>query len=435
VGVEAGHGGALYDADFSPWAAISDSVALASRDRQREEGPMVTPQAKRRRSRGVRVVVSAGVLAATLLALAAPARAAPQFTPLIATVLAQPAAVEGTDGRIHVVYEVLLQNNESVRVDVLSVAVRTGRGRPLLRVAGNEVPTVMTTSAKQPTASLEASQGGKLWFDLVLQRRRQVPRALVHRISVRATLADGQARTFTFYAARTRVDRRPAVMLAPPLGEGLYLNFNGCCGLSPHRTAIAPVDGVPWLSERFASDFLQIDAQGRGGAGDLSRNESFFTFGDPVHAVAGGRVVSTRNDLPDNRPLMEPTGFTPQTTLGNHVVLRLRGGRFALFAHLERGSVRVRRGERVRTGDVLGRVGNSGQSGGSHLHFQLSDGPDPVASDGVPYTFARFGLLGSVTNVEQFLTGQAPADIRRLEPVQRRRAQLPLQSTVVRFGR
>ena len=398
---------------------------------------MVTPQAKRWTSRSVgprRGVVCGVVLVAALLALAAPAQAAPQFTPLIATVLAQPAPVKGTDGRIHVVYEILLQNDAGVHVDVLSLAVRTGRGRPLLRVAGDQVPTVMTTFARQPTASLEASEGGKLWLDLVLRRARQVPSALVHRMSVRATLG-GETRDFTFDAARTRVTRRQAVSLAPPLRGGQYLNFNGCCGLSPHRTAIAGVDGTPWLSERFASDFIQIDAQGRGGAGDLSRNESFFTFGDPVYAVAGGRVVSTRNDQPENTPLMEPAiNFTPQTTLGNNVVVRLRGGRYALFAHLERGSVRVRRGQRVRTGDVLGRVGNSGDTGGPHLHFQLSDGPDPVASDGVPYTFARFGLVGSVTNVEQFLTGQAPADIQRLDPVAQRRGELPLQSTVVRFG-
>jgi len=398
---------------------------------------MVTPHAKWTGSRGAhrdRGAVAGVALVVAILTVAAPAQAAPQFTPLIATVLAQPAPVKGTDGRLHVVYEVLLQNDARVHVDVLSLAVRSGRGRPLLRVAGNQVPAVMTTFARQPTASLEASEGGKLWMDLVLRRPRQVPRALVHRMTVRATLAGGQPQTFTFDAARTRVTRRQAVSLAPPLRGGQYLNFNGCCGLSPHRTAIAAVDGTPWLSERFASDFIQIDAQGRGGSGDLSRNESFFTFGDPVYAVAGGRVVSTRNDMPENTPLMEPTGFTPQTTLGNNVVLRLRDGRYALFAHLERGSVRVRRGQRVRTGDVLGRVGNSGQTGGAHLHFHLSDGPDPIASNGIPYTFARLGLVGSVTNVEQFLTGQAPADIRRLDPVQRRRGELPLQSTVVRFG-
>jgi len=147
-------------------------------------------------------------------------------------------------------------------------------------------------------------------------------------------------------------------------------------------------------------------------------------------------VVSTRENLPENRPLMEPPGdtFTPQTTLGNNVVLALGGGRYALYAHLQGGSVRVRAGQRVRSGQVLGPVGNSGQSGGAHLHFQLSDGPDPVASNGLPYTFGRFLYAGRVRNIEQFLTGNANADVLWLRPdgLQRRR-ELPRHATVVRF--
>jgi murein DD-endopeptidase MepM/ murein hydrolase activator NlpD len=213
------------------------------------------------------------------------------------------------------------------------------------------------------------------------------------------------------------------------------MNFNGCCGLSPHRTAIAPVDGTAYLSERFASDFIRIDDRGRGGAGDLTRNESFFTYAEPVYAVAGARVVSTRDDLPENVPLNEPPSdaFTAQTIVGNHVVLQLADGRYAAYGHLKTGSVRVRPGQRVRTGQALARVGNSGLSGGAHLHFQLSDGPHAIASDGLPYVLRRFTLGGTVTNVDQFLTGAANADVRRLGAPSVRRGQLPLHATVVRF--
>jgi hypothetical protein len=259
----------------------------------------------------------------------------------------------------------------------------------------------------------------------------------VHRLTVRATLPSGESRTFTFDGARTPVSPRPALALAPPLHGGPYLNFNGCCGLSPHRTATAPVDGTPHGLQRFAVDLIKIDDQGRGGVGDLTRNESFFTFGEPVYAVAEGRVVRARNDLPDIPPLNEPPGsaFTTETTLGNNIGLKLRGGRYALYAHLQRGSIRVRPGQRVRRGQILARVGNSGQTGGSHLHFQLNAGPSPVASDSPPFVFRSFTLTGTVTNVEQFLTGAANADVQRLSPPSPRRGQLPLQATVVRFPR
>ena len=192
---------------------------------------------------------------------------------------------------------------------------------------------------------------------------------------------------------------------------------------------------MPYLSERFAVDFIRIDDEGRGGAGDLTRNESFFTYGEPVYAVGDARVVSTLDDVPDNVPLIEPpnSAFTADTIIGNSVVLRLADGRYAAYGHLRPGSVRVRPGQRVRRGQMLARVGNSGLSGGPHLHFQLSDGPHPLASDGLPLEFRRFSLIGTVANVGEFLTGQGNADVRRLARPSLRRGQLPLHATVVRF--
>jgi hypothetical protein len=295
----------------------------------------------------------------------------------------------------------------------------------------------MSNVSREPTRSLGSGEGGRVWLDLSLRPRQRVPRALVHRLSVRAALPSGEARMFTFDAARTRVNQRRTPSLSPPLRGGPYLNFNGCCGLSPHRTALAQVDGGDYLSERYASDFIRIDDQGRGGQGDLTRNQSFFTFGEPVHAVGAGRVVRTLDTVPENVPLTEPPSdqFTTRTIVGNQVVLRLGDGRFATYGHLQTGSVRVRRGQRVRAGQMLARVGNSGESGGPHLHFQLTDAPDPLASDGVPYVFGRFTLLGTVTNIDEFLTGTANADLRRLDRASPRRGQLPLHATVVRFPR
>jgi hypothetical protein len=249
---------------------------------------------------------------------------------------------------------------------------------------------------------------------------------------VRALLPSGESRTLTFDGARTPI-MRPAVALSPPLHGGPYLNFNGCCGLSEHRTALVPVDGTPHLFERFAADFIRIDDRGRVALGDPTRNESFFTFGEPVYAVADGRVVRTRTNLPDIPPLNEPSGFTTQTTLGNNVGLKLRGGRYALYGHPKRGSIRVRPGQRVRRGQMLGRVGNSGQTGGPHLHFQLNDGPSPVTSNSPPFVLEHFTLTGMVTNVNEFLAGTANADVHRLSPPSPRHGQLPLHATVVRF--
>jgi hypothetical protein len=396
----------------------------------------------RHRALPVGVACAAALTTSALAFAAAPATAAtashaaaPTLTPLTASVFAPPRPATGTDGRRHLVYEVVLRNVDVMPVDVTSMTVRVRGGRTLQRIASTDVPTLMST-ASGPAAALAPGQSGTVWLDVTLPRSRAVPRALVHRLTVRATLpTDPKPRTVTFDTARTRVLRRAAAAIASPLHGGLYLNFNGCCGMSPHRTAIAAVDGRAYLSERFASDFIRIDAHGIGGAGDLTRNESFFTFGQPVYAVGDGRVVSTREDLPENTPLNEPPGsaFTADTILGNDVVVRLDDGRYAAYGHLMTGSVRVRPGQRVHAGQVIARVGNTGMSGGAHLHFQLSDGAHPIASDGLPYALRRFSVAGAVTNIEAFLTGAGPADIRRVGAPSVRRGQMPLHGTVVRF--
>jgi hypothetical protein len=379
-------------------------------------------------------VVAIAVLVVAVLALAA--SAAPKRTPLFVTVLTPPAPVVGSDGRQHLAYELTLENNTGARAEVDSVAVRARGAGVLLRIAGAQLPAVMQNFGFVQTSAFAASEGGRMWLDVTLPRGRRLPRALVHRLSVRAVAPTGESQTYTFDAASTPVSRRRAVKLSPPLRGGLYMNFNGCCVLSPHRNALTALNGTPFLSERFAVDFIQINAQGAGGAGDLTRNESFFTFGEPVLAVADARVVSMLNTVPENVPLNEPpaSSFSERAILGNHVILNLGDGRFAAYGHLQTGSARVRVGQRVRRGQVLARVGNTGPSGGPHLHFQVSDGPQPLASDGLPFVFRRFSLAGEVSNIGQFLTGAANADIRRVQRAARRRDELPLHASVVRFA-
>ena len=91
-----------------------------------------------------------------------------------------------------------------------------------------------------------------------------------------------------------------------------------------------------------------------------------------------GRVIATRADVPENTPPAVPPFTTFNALLGNYVVEALGHHRFALYAHLHTGSVRVRPGERVHRGQVLALVGNTGNSTESHLHFHVTSGPLPL---------------------------------------------------------
>jgi murein DD-endopeptidase MepM/ murein hydrolase activator NlpD len=130
-------------------------------------------------------------------------------------------------------------------------------------------------------------------------------------------------------------------------------------------------------------------------------------WGEPIHAPLDGDVVVAQDGQPERariHPLRElflavrngvtfrPTPGHVARLMGNHVILG-SDGVWAGFAHLAPGSVAVRAGDRVRTGDVLGRVGHTGNSTAPHLHFQLMDGPDPLTAKGVPCAFRAYEVF------------------------------------------
>jgi Peptidase family M23 len=138
--------------------------------------------------------------------------------------------------------------------------------------------------------------------------------------------------------------------------------------------------------QRHAYDLVRWK---RGGTyrGAGTRNEQYHAWNRRVLAPARGVVVEARDGIHDNAPGVETEN--PDAPTGNHVVLDLGEGEYAVLAHLRRGTVRVRAGDHVRAGQRLGRVGNSGNSSEPHLHFHLQDSPAPLTGIGLPVEFRR----------------------------------------------
>jgi murein DD-endopeptidase MepM/ murein hydrolase activator NlpD len=82
--------------------------------------------------------------------------------------------------------------------------------------------------------------------------------------------------------------------------------------------------------------------------------------------------------------------ITPDTAAGNFVILDIGGGHFVMYAHLRPGTLRVKTGDTVKRGDVIGLLGNSGNSTGPHLHFQVSNTDSPLATEGLPFVFDSY---------------------------------------------
>ncbi|MFJ2699970.1 M23 family metallopeptidase [Streptomyces rochei] len=172
-----------------------------------------------------------------------------------------------------------------------------------------------------------------------------------------------------------------------------------------------PSHGVHAYGQTFAIDLVAEPEPGaRPGFRALwplaRRNHHFPAFGAPLLAVADGTVVGaddgqrdhlSRTSLPALLYLMLVEGSARELAgarriVGNHLVLDLGGGTYAMYAHVRRGSFAVREGDRVRAGQLLARCGNSGNSTEPHVHFQLMDGPDPDTARGVPFTWRGVGV-------------------------------------------
>jgi hypothetical protein len=174
-------------------------------------------------------------------------------------------------------------------------------------------------------------------------------------------------------------------------------------------------------SRRYAIDWM-LQENGEIVSGDPRNNHSYYSYGQPVFAVADATVVKARDGLPDNVPgpletFHPAVPITMDTVGGNTITLDLGGGQYAWYFHLQPSSIRVKTGERVRRGQLLARVGCSGDPPVPHLHFELTTSAMLLAGEGIPYLIDRY----RITTTDKVW--------------QTRTHELPLRNMVVDFGR
>ena len=142
-----------------------------------------------------------------------------------------------------------------------------------------------------------------------------------------------------------------------------------------------------FLAEAYAYDFLQIGPNGKSFQRDGKSNADYYAYGKKVLAAKDGTVVLVRGDMAENVP-GETTNLT--TPSGNVVIIDHGNNQFGYYAHLKPFTVAVKQGANVKAGDVLGEVGNSGDSPEPHLHFHVMNNADAAQGDGVPAVFENW---------------------------------------------
>ena len=333
-------------------------------------------------------MLAATCLLLTIGAAGSASAAAQTTTALDVRVVDKPRYMRGTDGRTHIDYTLALTNDFTADVTLTSLEVLGRRGRSLLRLEGDALATATNQLFSfTPTRTVPASGTVVTIVDIVLPARRRVRARLPDKLRHRVRYELPPDAPFRSIIGSTRVDRpvvgldrrRPEVV-ASPLSGGGWIALNACCLQSSHRLILG-ANGRLDAPETFAIDWTRA-RDGRVAEGDGSQNSQWYGHGATIRAAAAGRVVTVRNDVPEVAPGTSaddnPTLQGPDDYGGNHVVIRMRPGVYALYGHMIPGSIRVREGQRVGQRRPARSARQHRQYGGATPAFPADGGPRPT---------------------------------------------------------
>ena len=339
-------------------------------------------------------------------------------------------------GRRHLVYELHITNLGADDATLVAVDIEdAGRRARLASYRGSLLagmlgrPGVDVPDRRRIGGGLRAV----LFIWLALDERAAIPSRLRHRIALDAGRGPDRE-SVLLEGAIVDVRRDRPIVLGAPVRGGPWVALYDPSMVGGHRTTIYTIDGRARIPARFAIDLVKLGSDGSGARGDRSRVANWHGHGADVIAVADAIVSEARDDMPGAASIGASRGRMPlESASGNHVALDLGGGRFAFYEHLQHGSVRVRRGDRVRRGQVIAALGNTGSSSsGPHLHFHVSDANATLAAEGVPWELAGFEVVGAYPSIMAATSGKRWSAAPR-GTGGARRMELPAANVVIEF--
>jgi murein DD-endopeptidase MepM/ murein hydrolase activator NlpD len=170
--------------------------------------------------------------------------------------------------------------------------------------------------------------------------------------------------------------------------------------------------GHRWaIPEEFALDIAKIGGNGLSHKGKGTRFEDYYAYGAEVLAAADGKVIGALNDQAEDPSAMQRPDESQEAYFarlqkdqatrlakganviaGNYVKIDHGKDEYSFYAHLQPGGVRVHVGDQVKAGDVIGKLGSSGNSTEPHLHFHVCDAPDVLLCAGIPVNFSNITI-------------------------------------------
>ena len=304
-------------------------------------------------------------------------------------------------GAARLVYEMVITNYVPVGYTLESVRVDCGQRQ--FSYSG-EILKNMIRFAGEASASAQSLriQGGKtavVFFMLEFKNASQVPASVNHTLRFRS-------QDHVEHALRAKPlpveSRAPVIVEAPLRGTDWIAGDSVHDGPdAAHRRALLFDHGEAFLAQRYAIDWVRYritNGVGTTWSGPENQNSSYFCYDAPIYSMTSGIVTEVLDGIPENvahsgRMAIDVNFLNAG---GNHVVIYMGYGLYAFYAHMRPGTVNVKVGDPVTAGEIIGRVGNSGNSTEPHLHEHIVNEPSFLAGQGVPYEFTRFEASGPV---------------------------------------
>ncbi len=246
---------------------------------------------------------------------------------------------------------------------------------------------------------LSGNEFGVLNFNLIFKQGQSIPEKIFHRLYFERTKSNGETATHPMEVAVIKIPENNKFTLGLPFetkGKWLY-------EAESHQGARFLTEGRVNYPQRFAIDWTLIDNNGNFAKNDTKKNENWETYGIEIISVADGKVVGIKDGIIENEPLSEDMAvrITRETIGGNYVIIDIGNDRYAFYGHLIPKSLNVKIGDTVKKGQVIGLLGNSGNSDAPHLHFHLETKSNTYfGGEGIPFHIEKFTQLKKYSEQE-----------------------------------
>ncbi len=312
----------------------------------------------------------------------------------------------------HLFYELLLTNFSDTPILLHQIDVIDGdrpAGAPLASLPATTLASLTRTVGHDDAATLAPIPAGGtqvVFLEVKIPERQALPRHLVHRLAIGND---------TVTMAAIPVHRALKVLGRPVTGsDWIAADAPSNDPDNHHRRGLFINNGALTDSRRFAIDW-KIMKDGESYRGDAKAAASYFAYGHPLLAIGDAKVVRIEDGHPDN-PAGHGVDFHPAEPVtidnigGNLIVLDLGGGQYAHYFHMKTGSIRVRVGDRVRKGQVIGAIGSSGDAREPHVHLEVTDAIGTMAGEGLPYVIDHYSIINPRTGTLSPRANQMPLD-------------------------